>query len=157
MKTVFKTIAVQVVLAAVAVGAYGAYDLDRAIHQARLVGLAAKTIFAPRGKTAESDHHVAVTGRARLAQQVLGDWGLVPDLEIVYEEVLGAEWYKAVYRDPDTGELKRYSTTVRWLEMGERYPYNPPAMTDQGLLDAVAAGTTVVTDNRDVSDSEEIN
>ena len=156
MKTVIKTLAVQAAIVVLVVGGYFLHDIDKSIHQARLVGLAAKTIFAPRGKSEERDQHVAFKGKARLATKVFGDWMAMNDLEMVYEAVAGPERYVAVYVDPETGDLKKYTTDVQWRVMGERYPYNPPAMTAAELVDAVSAGTTVITDNRDFADDREI-
>lgn len=156
MKTVFKTLAVQVLLAAVAVWGYMAYDFDVAVHQGMLIGRCAKTIFFPRGKTAESDRHVVATGRARLASLVLGNWMHVGDLELVHEVVAGPEWYRAVYVDPETGELKKYTTQVQWLDLAERYPAPKGPMAGDELLEDVGAGTTVVTDNRDYNNEVEV-
>lgn len=155
MKTVLKTLAVQALIAAVVVGGYFAYDFDVAVHNTIMLGRCVKTIVAPRCKTPETDAYVVSMGRARLASLLFGgNWNA--NIVFVHEVVAGPEWYRCVYVDPRTGELKKYSTQVQWLELAERYPAPAPPMSGSDMKETLRTGTTVVTDNQDYSDDMEL-
>lgn len=146
MKTVAVTLAVQFAFLIGCTSTYFLVNTDRAVYEARMMATAVQTIFAPRGKTAESDKMVQATGRARLAAKVFGNWSRMSDLEIVFEEVLGAETYRAVYVDPETGELKSFEEEVEWLVMAEKTPFVKQFDTVDDLKADVAAGRSVMVD-----------